>query len=282
MNKLLSPRHVISGFLRGLRVDLHRAVLSRRFLLAVGLLLAWILANGATNIFVYDFLYIYGIPYTFEQAMVGNDGLGMIVLAMATVPYATGYLTDRDSGFDHHAIKRVGFHAYAAAKVVSVGLSAFLAMVTAAGIFLTGLCLSGARHAIPGNGEYLNGVYYDLVVLVGPWFYYMVRLIISGLTAALASVFALYVTTLIPNAYVALLSPLIGYYAYDSIFLGALSSLTKRAPFLRLFGLQNIMTFLVSQNNVSFSFKWAVVFLMTMTVLCGRGFMLRLRKEQGL
>ena len=216
------------------------------------------------------------------DAMVGHDGLGMIVLAMATIPHGTGYLTDRESGFEYYAIKRIGFPAYATAKVMSAGLSAFFAMVTASGIFLSGLYLTGAGHTVPGGGEYLNGAYYDLVILVGPWFYYFARMMVSGLTAALASVFALYITTLIPNAYVALLSPLIGYYAYDSIILGVVSSLTNRAPYLRLFGIQNIMTFLVSQHNVGFSLLWAVVFLLTMTVLCGRGFVLQLRKEQGL
>lgn len=279
----LSPLGLRTGcFLRALYVDLRRAVVSSRFLLAVGMMLAWMLGNSVTNIVIYDFLYVFGIPCTFEQAMVGKDGLGMIVLAMATVPYATGYLTDRESGFDYNAIKRVGMTAYAVAKVIAVALSAFLAMVSAAGLFLAGLCFSGAGHIAPGNGEYLNGAYYDLVVLVGPWFYYLVRIIVSGFTASLASVFSLYVTTLIPNAYVALLSPLIGYYAYNSIFLGVVSSLTKRAPFLKLFSLESVMTFLVNQNNVGFSFVWAVVLLLTMTALCGRGFILRLRKEQGL
>ena len=282
MKKPISHFCDISGFIRALGVDLHRAVLTRRFLLKVGLLLDWMFANGATKILIYEFLYVAGIPFTFEQAMVGHDGLGMIVLAMATIPHGTGYLTDRESGFEYYAIKRIGFPAYATAKVMSAGLSAFFAMVTASGIFLSGLCLTGAGHTVPGGGEYLNGAYYDLVILVGPWFYYFARMMVSGLTAALASVFALYITTLIPNAYVALLSPLIGYYAYDSIILGVVSSLTNRAPYLRLFGIQNIMTFLVSQHNVGFSLLWAVVFLLTMTVLCGRGFVLQLRKEQGL
>lgn len=281
MNKQCSLRYRSSGFIRALRVDLHRAVLSRRFLLTVVLILAWLVVNSATNIFVYDFLYFYGIPYSFNQAMVGNDGLGMIVLAMATVPYSTSYLTDRASGFDHHAIKRVGFPTYVASRVVSVGVSAFLAMVAAAGIFLSCLCLSGAQQSIARDAEHLNGVYYELVLTVGPWCYYLVRFTISGLTAALASVFALYATTLVPNIYVALLSPLIGYYTWESVISLIFNLSGGRASFLSLFTMYNNITHQISTDNL-FSFLWTTVYLLTLTVLCGRGFVIRTRKEQGL
>ena len=279
IQRALRPRS--SGFIRALRVDLHRAVLSRRFLLTVVLILAWLVANSATNIFVYDFLYSFGIPYSFNQAMVGNDGLGLIVLAMATVPYSTSYLTDRGSGFDHHTIKRVGFPTYVASRVVSVGLSAFLAMVAAAGIFLSCLCLSGAPQIIPGDTEHLNGVYYELVITVGPWCYYLVRFTISGLTAALASVFALYTTTLVPNTYVALLSPLIGYYTWEASLNLIFILSNGRASFLSLFSMHVNITYQISTNNL-FSFLWAIVYLSTLTMLCSRGFVIRARKEQGL
>lgn len=281
MNKNVCLCRRSVAFFHALRVDLHRALFSRRFLLTVGLMLSWVFVNGCSNIFIFDFLYEFGIPYTFDEAMTGHDGLGMIVLSMATIPYSTSYLLDRESGFDYHAIKRVGFTAYTSARLVSVGLSSFLAMIFASGIFLIGLCFSGAPQTIPGNGLFFNGVYYDLVVQVGPWCYYLVRFIISGLTASLASVLALYSTVVIPNDYVALLSPLICYYIYDAIIMGVILQIFNRSSFLRLFAIGNIISGQVSRNN-GFSFMWSVIFLLTMTALCGRGFVLRLRKEQGL
>lgn len=273
--------HQGSCFLRALHVDLHRAVLSWRFLLAVGLLFVWMFFNGCSNIFIFEFLDDFGIPYTFEQALTGADGLGMLALALATIPYSTSYLTDRESGFDHYAINRVGLSAYSYARVVVVGLSAFLAMVTAAGIFLAGLCLSGGDHSVPGNGEFLNGVYYELAATAGPWCYYLVRFTISGLTATAASVFSLYTTTLIPNAYAALLAPLIGYYAYEAIFMKILHLLFNRPTFAIFVSLDNVIRYQVSRNN-GFSFLWAAVFLLTLTMLFGRGYVLRLRKEHDL
>lgn len=268
-------------FFRALKVDLRRSVLSRRFLLTVVLMLAWMLVNSATNIFIYGFLYGFGIPYTFNAALVGEFGLGMIVLAIATVPYSTSYQADQECGFDRHAIERVGFTSYSVSRVISVALSAFLAFVAAAGLFLLALSLSGAPHnTIPGNGEYLNGDYLDLVVTVGPWCYYLVRFAISGLTCAMAAVFALYICALIPNGYVALLSPLIGYYAYVPV-ISIIMKLTGGSEIIRLFVLNYIVTFQVNSNN-GFSFLWAVIYQLTVIVLCGRGFCRRLRKEQGL
>lgn len=282
----MSKRHALSGwstnFLRALQVDLQRAVLSTRFLLTVVLMLAWLLVNGATNIYIYNFLYAFGIAYTFDQAMTGGVGLGMIILSIATVPFSTSYLTDRESGFGYHIIKRVGFGAYSFARVIAVGLSAFLAMVTAAGIFLVGLCLSGAPHAYPVDVYHLNGVYYELTVTGQTWLYYLIRFIISGLTAAVAAVFALFSSSLIPNTYVALLSPLVGYYAFENILLHIIYSMSNgQTIWLNAFSLAVITAGQVSRNHF-FSFLWASAYLLTLFALLSWGFICRLRREQGL
>ena len=269
-------------FLRALGVDLRRVLLSNRFLLAVGLMLIWLGINGGTDIFVYGFLYSSGIPTVFDRAMTGVRGWGMIVLAMATVPYSASYLTDRKSNFDHCAINRAGFPAYAFSRVVSTGLSAFLAMTVAAGIFLASLCLSGAPiDTIPGDGISFNGVYTDLVIQVGPWCYFMVRFILSGLSVAMAAVFALYASTLIPNAYVVLISPLILYYGWDAIISILFRLSDGTLSYTAYFAIINNITFQVN-HNPCFSFLWSTVFLLTLTTLWGRGFILQLRKEQGL
>lgn len=278
MNNLSSWRRF--NFLRAVQVDIHRAVFSRRFFIAVGLILAWLLMNGATYIFIYKFLYDTGIPYIFEDAMTGRSGIGMIVLSMVTVPYSTSYLTDVSSGFDHHAIGRVGFPAYAFARVISVSLSAFLAILTAAGIFLAGLCLSGAPiDTIPGNGATFDGAYTDLVIQVGPWLYFAVRFFISGITAAMAAVFALYTTTLIPNVYVALVAPLILYYGWDAMITIIYTLSGGTLKIISYFSLINNIVFQVNRNN-AFSFIWTSVFLLTLTALFGRGYIHQLRKEQ--
>lgn len=279
--KILSIRQR-SGFLRTLQVDLHRALLSWRFLLTIGLILAWLIMNGATYIFIYQFLYSTGIPVIFDEAITGRSGLGMIVLSLATIPYSTSYLTDTSSGFVHHATHRAGFTAYAFARVISVAISAFLAMVIAAGIFLAGLCLTGAPiNAIPGNGTTFNGVYTDLVIQVGPWCYFLVRFTLSGLTAAMAAVFGLYSTTLIPNAYVALVTPLILYYSWDAIITVLFTLTGGVLQYTSYFAMINNIMLQPTRYN-GFSFIWTSVFLLTLTALWGRGFILRLRKEQGL
>ena len=269
-----------SGFLRALGVDLRRAVLSCRFLMTIVLLLAWMLYNSAKPLFVNKTLFTSGISYVLSVAADGSLGLGMLMLSIATVPYATSYLVDRECGFDRHAIERVGFTAYSVSRVISVVLSAFLAFVIAGGLFLLGLILTGAPQVIPQPEEYLNCVYSDLAVTVGPWCYYLVRFTLSGLTCAMAAVFSLFVTTLFPNRYVALLSPLVASYAYAPL-LYIFYLIFGDQPVFHLLNLDYVITIQVSQDN-GFSFLWAVVYQLTVIILCGRGFCHRLRKEQGL
>lgn len=269
------------SFLRALRVDLHRAVVSPVFLLTVALMLAWLSFNGTFEAVLNHTLEFFGIPYVLDQALTGTFGLGMLVLVIAAAPYSASFLTDRESGFDRCAMERVGFSAYALSRVVSVALTSFLAFFLAGGLYLGGLSLTGAPHTVPGGGETLFGNYLDLVVQVGPWCYYLVRFTITGLTCAMSAVFSLWISTLIPNRYVALLSPLIAWYTY-TVVIFVVWQMTGGGEITRLFVIDYVVNTQVSRYHNGFSFLWAVVYQLTITALCGRGFLRRLRKEQGL
>lgn len=260
---------------RALRVDLRRAILSPRFILTVVLLLLWLLFNGTFDIFLNKTLFTFGIPYVLNWATTGDFGLGMLNLVIAALPFSASYLADWECGFDRCALGRTGLAAYAQARVIAVALSSFLAFWAAAGIFLAGLSLTGAPHTFPQ----LTGEYMDLAIQVGPWCYYLVRLTISGLTCAMAGVFSLFVSTLIPNSYVAMLSPLAACNAYG-IIMFLVTKIAGDGGIVRLFSLDYIISYQVSSLS-GFSFLWAVVFQLTVIVLCGKGFSHRLRKEHG-
>lgn len=270
-----------AGFFRALRVDLHRAIVSPGFPVTVAGMLAWLFFNGSFEVLLNRSLQFFGIPYVLDRAISGTDGLGMLYLVIAAVPYSASYLTDRESGFDRYAAERVGPSTYVLSRVLSVALTSFLSFFLAGGLYLGGLCLTGAPHTVPGGGEILSGDYTDLVFQVGPWCYYLVRLTITGLTCAMSAVFSLWISTLIPNRYVALLSPLIAWYTY-TVLIFVVWQLTGGGGITRLFVLDYVVNTQVSRYHNGFSFLWAVVYLLTITALCGRGFLRRLRKEQGL
>lgn len=272
--------HVCIHFFRSMRVDLYRSIFTPSFLLTILLFLFWLFFNGIFDVILNRTIYILGIPYVLNQALTGYYGLGMLTLVISAVPYATSYLTDIRCGFSRYAIKRIGLHTYALSRIISVAASAFLAFCIAGNIFLIGLCMTGAQHTVPGEGKYLSGDYLDIVTQFGPIQYYFVRFTISGLTCSMAAVFSLFISALIPNLYVVLLSPLVAYYCYSAIF-SFLSLLDGATGLVHLFVLDYIIISQVSQNNL-FSFVWAVVYQLTLIVLCAKGFLHLLEKEHNI
>ena len=253
---------------RALKVDLHRAVFSRTFLLTVLLLMGWLFFN---LLFYTENVWTrVDIVTQLNSATSGAFGLAELLLAIATVPYAWSYLQDRNSGFEAQALQRVGFRAYGFSKILSVGLSAFLAAITSIALFL-GILYARGLDVLPSHPLSESG-YFLIIPNGGVFLYYLVHAVVTGLGAAMAAVVALAVSTMVPNVYVALMSPLLWYYIYQVLcsifFLSNAFSLT-------------VILFEQYFANPWFNFLWACVFLLTMTALFGRLFLWRLRKERG-
>lgn len=270
-------RNFSNSFLRAMRVDLCRAIFSLRFVLAAFLSLFWTVFNGVFDIFLNHSISSLEVPYVLNQALTGDFGLGMLILSISAVPFSTSYLTDRKFGFARYAINRVGLRVYGLSRVISVAISANLAAISASSLLLAIFSLTGAPHVIPSRANYLNGNYLDLVYQYGPMVYYVVRLTIFGLSCSTAAVFSLLVSTLIPNSYVSLISPLVAYYGYGAI-MSLFSLWGSSSDLLRLFVLNYVINYQVSKNNW-FSFLWAIVYLLTVIILCAKGFLIRLEKE---
>lgn len=88
------------------------------------------------------------------------------------------------------------------------------------------------------------------------------------------AVFALTVSSFLSNSYVALLAPLLGFYTSQ-----VLHSLL--IPRLSAFRLDSVFFYQPIAGSASFSFLWSAVYLLTLTALCARLFLWRLRKEAG-
>ena len=263
---------------RALGVDLRRSLLSGAFFLTVALMLAWMCFNSAHYLFNPAMWSQISAPKMLFIATCTSLGLAPLLFAIATVPYAWSFLQDRESGFENQAVERVGFWAYGFAKVLSVALSAFLAAAVSIGLFVGALFLLGlpeTQPALEGGEGYLGFAASGHTVR-----YYLARITITGLSCSLASVFGLMMTAIIRNVFVGLLAPLVGYYLY-SVLHAVVSLATHSLWITQAFRLSGIL-FYQAFEDPGFSFLWSSVVMLTMTALCAKGFLGRLRKEQGL
>ncbi|MFR0734729.1 MAG: hypothetical protein ACLSHU_11595 [Oscillospiraceae bacterium] len=167
-------------------------------------------------------------------------------------------------------MERVGLPAHGAARAIAVAVSAFLAAVAALAAFL--LLLAALRLPEPDLHDLRDGIaYLDLVARGKPMLYFTVRIVIIGLACSFAAEFGLMVTAFFPNAYVAILSPILLYYLQE--ILGKLIHMEIRWYLVRvIFG--------QTYDNEMESFYWAVGYLTVATILCGWAFCRRMRKEQ--
>lgn len=254
---------------RALRVDLRRGVCSRLFLLTVVLLLAWLISNNGENLTSQMSRRTVSVAEMLNHTLIGKVSLVELVLAIASVAYGWSYCHDRACGFFPQVVARVGMPAYSRARAVTVAASAFLAGVIALGLYLLYLT---ALHLPKPDLQTVGGhAYLDLVAQGRSGLYFAVRIIILGLTCSFAAEFGLMVTAFCPNAYMAILSPVMLYYLQQ--MLGMVIRMDSKWYLLRvMFG--------QTYDDAIQSFLWAVGYLTIGTALCGLIFCRRLRKEQ--
>lgn len=259
---------------RALALELRRAVCSMRFLLGIFIILVWALFNVAEAVKTYDHAVFAGVIQLIRLGLEGHESTGPVLLAISTIPYAFSYLTEKECGFQQQAIERIGIMPYGVCKAVAVFISAFLMGATALGIFIAVLSAIGIPPAI--RYEEVENTYAILAATMGPGWYYVVKAFHTGLVCGQAALFSLMIMSWIPNAYVGFLSPLIGYYMADCIL-----SLLTRIVSSPLWSLVSPMQLFFGQPiaDAGFSYLWAVLVLMVLSICFGIRFLLRLGKE---
>lgn len=255
-------------FLCSMWVDLNRAFISIPFVLTVLLLILWQFSNTLFQLSDSYWWSLADLVEIFNAAISDEMCVAILLLPIAAVPYSWSTGMDRRSGFAVSAVQRVGEKAYCLSKVTSVALSAFLAVVIAESLFVL-LLLSQGVPVLPAHP--LNNTQFFLLAERSVPQFIFVREVISGLSGALAAVFAMTADAFLHNSLAALISPLLGYYAWESglYLIGCQAN---------GFYLQQIF-FCQPMENPLFSAIWSIVYLLTLLVLCGRLFTWKIRKE---
>lgn len=264
-----------SSFWQTLWVELHRAILSPRFLLGVCLMLVWLGFNAAETTGSYLGAVFAGVPILIRLATTGRISTGPVLLSIATIPYAFSYLTEREYGFQQQAIIRVGHHNYGICKAVATFLSAFFMGIVALMAFIAIASVLGIPHIV--RYDEVKYTYAVLVETMGPMWYYAAELIHIGLVCGQAAVFSLLIMVWIPNSYVGFLAPLLSYYLYECV----LSLLSRQIfnPFLwRLISADALLSGSTADNPL-LNFLWTVSLLGFVALSYGMCFTMSLEKE---
>lgn len=252
-----------SPLYRAISVDLRRAFISGSFILTVAAIVFWERANLFFSVPT-QYAWAYAdVISLFSDAVSNTAFFGAALLPIATVPYAGSVLTDRKTGFQRQAVQRVGIHNYALSRLFVVILSAFAAAAISALIIVAYLLTTGIPLYRADTLQYANSSYFHLVLDVSPAFYFFVQTTVSGLSAALAAVFALNVSLIVPNSYVALLSPLLLFYGWDAVIASVFDQAGGR------FLLNNNMFFQLFPHDSMSSFLWSASYLLLWIVVLG-------------
>lgn len=271
----MSTEYGRDTFGRALRLELRRAICSGRFWLGVGLMVLWLGFNAAQAVGSYSGAVFAGVPILIRLATNGKFSTGPVLLAIATIPYAFSYLTERECGFQQQAITRVGQQNYGICKAIAIFFSGFFMGATALIAFVILMSAIGIPHTV--RYDEVKYSYAILAATMGPGWYYAVKLLHIGLVCGQAAGFSLLIMTWIPNAYVGFLSPLIGYYLYECI-LSLLSEVIYKPLLWRMVSADALLAGTTADDPL-FNYLWTVSLLSVVALCFGMCFTSRLEKE---
>ena len=245
--------------------DLGRSVCSLRFLFGIFSILIWMIVNIGYEFLYYDYALESGSVYLLRMALDGSN-MGPVLLVIATIPYATTFLSEEECGFQMEMIKRTGIYRYCISKVIATILSAFLLAAASILLFLVLLTFLHIPHVLPDESM---AIYYEeLCITKGVGWYYGLKIILTGLVCSLSAIFTLFISGYIPNAYAAILSPMIGYYLWNSI-LSLFSPLLPASIIWQMISPLNLFFAQVWLGNSLLSFLWTALFLTLLTAFLG-------------
>lgn len=199
------------GLIGNLRMDLRRGIASPRMaaavLCAVGinfLTISQELTLGSQSVGI---LYYYGMFESF-------GAFSVLRCFLAALPFATSYCEDWNSRYLHGCVIRSSPESYACSRAISVALSGFLATIM--GYLLTFAILAirmPILSADAGQNEiYLSEAGFGTLLPNHPVLFLLLHVFVSGLNYGFWAVFALCVSGVLPNPFLVLASPVIGWY----------------------------------------------------------------------
>ena len=191
-----------------LRVDLRRAVLSLRFLVAAVGFAILLDLNLPLDPWPEEAPYLFSLTYKY--------GFYSFFLPCAAIPYAGSYLADLEGGYVKCLARRVPLGVYSLSRCLAVLLSGALAVLIGTGLFVGDLYLRFPAC----SGVNLSYSGWDALLGQGrAGLYFWTKALMTALMGGNFAVLALVLSTVIRNSFVVLAAPLLLYYFLNELSL---------------------------------------------------------------
>ncbi|MBD5560127.1 MAG: hypothetical protein HDQ87_07220 [Clostridia bacterium] len=209
----MTPVVTARVFLRCLRADLRRALGGWLFWTVVGLIVVFQLLDMSEEYLISLRAGGSSAVYLFSSFAWNN---ALLFMCLAMLPAALSFCTDWEHQFIRSSMIRSGQPAYSWSKVAATAVSAFLAVFLAN--IVTASLLASRLPALPAYAyeEGYNVYQPDAIgslAMESPWIYYIAESAVRALACMSWAVFALFISTCMPNRLVVLAVPVIIFYA---------------------------------------------------------------------
>lgn len=207
----------MDGIIKYIKVDLYRCFLSKRFVIAVVIILGVLLLGvqeaekGYFDADVYSY-------FIFTMQMAPH----LLIFSGAAFAYAGSFCEDREHCYIRNEVMRGNKKSFVAARVVTVFLSAQIAVTLGAAIFA---CILHFFHpwALPNTTNTYEtaleaGIFHGLSKGGYHFLYFVLWGLCYGTLAGILSVVSTWISLYISNTVLMLISPVVIYYFLDHLY----------------------------------------------------------------
>jgi hypothetical protein len=259
-------------FLNTLKSDFKRSFCSPKFFIAVLLIpimcfvilgndivKSW-LQEDKNHIYTSDTLYYLDLLFNFSQ-------FRQILLVISAIPFVTSFCNDWNNKYVMPLAVRSGIKRYSISKITTIFLSSFAVIFLGLTIFILIISINSPFINLQsGNTAYMiiEKNFYGDILKSSPLMLFITRLSITAVSSASWCTFALTVSALLPNKFLALGAPFIGFYFYNIILIFIPQNISKFFDADNLPGASQ----LISENSY-LNLLYVYSFFSVTSIICG-------------
>lgn len=253
-------------FFGGIRADFRRAFITPVFIIAVlGTTIALFLGCASELEYLdglqVDVLTLFGLTQAF--------GFSQMLPVFCALPFATCFCSDWNSQYIKACCFRSSKGKYAASKVVSCALAGGVAVALGEGLYLWILSFFMKVYDPVIERNFTIAVFNDLVAGGSNVMqYFIYRILIQAAFFAVFAVFALWISTYMPNVFVVLATPVVLYfilYTVDTTIL----SITADNSLYRYISFNTLFNANLNMGNDIKSFLYPIGVCLVLVILFG-------------
>lgn len=205
------------AWLRYLKVELHRSILSASFVLAVIAVFLLYLLSSLSEIRTMARDVGATVPYFFDAVNSFNSMMD-ILLIISALCYARSFCNDWQHRYFRSVVARTSVNNYCTCRATVCFISTFTAVLLGMWLYIFLLSIFFPMQAVYQSVDGLNPVFGSLLYEGKPLVYLMCFCVIKAASCGMWGMAALASSSYMPNTFIALVSPLILHKAYSILY----------------------------------------------------------------